>query len=70
MTVKKNISLERARPERSETKRLALGETIGLEFCLSQADKETLQTEAKKNKLSLSLYLNLILHGQEKSPLF
>lgn len=69
--LKKNIgiSLERMRPARSEHRRLSLGETTGLAFYISPTDKDILQTEAKKRHLSLSLYLNLILHGQEKSPL-
>lgn len=65
----KKINLERTQPGRSEHRRLALGETIGLTFRLAEADKKILQAEAKKHKFSLSLYLNLILHGQEKSPL-
>ena len=69
--MKKNpeISLERTKPERSEHRRLSLGETVGLEFSLSRGDKTILQAAAKKRKFSLSLYLNLILHGQETSPL-
>lgn len=68
-STKKKIDLKRQRPERSETRRLALGHTVPTILRMDEKDKELLQAEAKKRGLSFSLYVNLILKGQEKSPL-
>ncbi|MBI5826813.1 MAG: hypothetical protein HZB22_03675 [Deltaproteobacteria bacterium] len=57
----KKIVLERIRPERSVTRRLAVGETTTIIISLSPGDKSVLQKEARKRSLSLSLYMNLIL---------
>lgn len=66
---KPKITLKRTRPERSQTRRLTVGKTIPIIISIAPEDKKTLQEEAKKKELSFSLYINLILHGQEKSPL-
>lgn len=65
----KKIDLNRQRPERSGTRRLALGKTVPTILRMDEKDKKLLQAEAKKRDLSFSLYINLILKGQEKSPL-
>lgn len=67
--MKKKIPLDRTRPERSETRRLALGKTTTMIISIDPDEKAVLKREAKKREYSLSLYLNLILTGQEKSPL-
>lgn len=66
---KKKIDLIRQRPERSEVRRLALGHTVPTILRMDEKDKELLQSEAKKRGFTFSLYVNLILKGQEKSPL-
>lgn len=68
--MKKNkISLTRIRPERSGTRHLVMGKTVAVLLRFAPADKALLQSEAKARGFSLSLYVNLILHGQEESPL-
>lgn len=69
MKRKKDISLERTRGERSETRRLAVGKTEIMKISIEPQKKDLLEREAKKRSLSLSLYVNLILTGQENSPL-
>lgn len=66
---KKKIDLERQRPERSQVRRLALGKTVPTILRMGEEDKEVLMSEAKKRGYTFSLYVNLILKGQEKSPL-
>lgn len=60
--------MERSRPERSETRRLSMGQTERLLINLAPELKSKLKKEAESKKLSLSLYINLILTGQEKAP--
>lgn len=70
--MKKNgskISLARQRPERSASRHLSMGNTVVAKFSIAPADKKFLETEAFKRNYSFSLYINLILRGQEKSPL-
>lgn len=62
------ISLERIRSERSETLRLVVGTVEQVNFYLAPADKARLKKEAKKRGMSMSLYLNLVLTGQEPPP--
>ncbi len=63
------INLDRVRPERAAARRLSLGKTVTMIVSIAPGDKARLKAEAKRRGYSLSLYLNLILVRQEKSPL-
>ena len=70
--MKKKISLERARPERSETRKLSAEGKETAEkayFYMFPKDKKKVEEEALKRGYSFSLYVNLVLKGQEKAPL-
>ena len=62
------INLDRCRKEYPRPRRF-VGKTILVNIFLPPDDKSLLAREAAERGYSFSLYVNLILHGQEKSPL-
>ena len=62
------INLNRCRKEYARPRRF-VGKTVTVNICLAPDDKAALSREAAELGYSFSLYINLILHGQEKSPL-
>ena len=62
------INLIRCRKEYPRPRRF-VGKTILVNIFLPPDDKSLLAREAAERGYSFSLYISLILHGQEKSPL-
>ena len=59
----KKISLKRVRPERSKFRRLSIVDEklVTLQFSITPSLKKLLTKEAKRQGLSISLYLNLLI---------